>query len=271
MIKTYIISLNNSSHSSNANLINNLIKNKYDPELILGIDGNKLPSSEYYKIIQNYLNYSDQVLSPSEIGCALSHKKTIELAISSNQENCIIFEDDVIITNQGYIEINILLENLPANYDIIHLGGINTKTYYFKKIRGDKILSHPKLFRINNKYLENLHGTVGYLISKNGLLKIKKILESGIYLIDDYKYISKKTNLSIYYSNIVNHPIDINTSIIENGRRIRLERNNFKLKDRLHTRIIKEIKLTIKYKLRNCNFDIFKNIFTKNINISENI
>jgi GR25 family glycosyltransferase involved in LPS biosynthesis len=59
------------------------------------------------------------------LGCAKSHIKTLELFLATPPEiqNCIIFEDDFIFTQEQHIVNNLINDffNLDLNYDILML------------------------------------------------------------------------------------------------------------------------------------------------------
>lgn len=59
------------------------------------VNGRELGLDEYYELAYRAFDAYKQFLSPSEMGCALSHKKALEQFLASDNELGLIFEDDV--------------------------------------------------------------------------------------------------------------------------------------------------------------------------------
>lgn len=65
------------------------------------------------------------VLNMGRIACHMSHIKTLQTFLSSTHHNCLIFEDDLKEPSKSidyFSEIKNIIDNVPADYDIIYLG-----------------------------------------------------------------------------------------------------------------------------------------------------
>jgi GR25 family glycosyltransferase involved in LPS biosynthesis len=108
-------------------------------------------------------------------------------------------EDDILFNPNINKKIKILNNNLPNNYDIIHLGCDGMSCLY------------PKLFKINyNKYFYKnsnlLVGTWCYMISNNGARKILKYYENNnVGHIDRAFTENKNIDLFIFKNPLVKH------------------------------------------------------------------
>ena len=101
-----------------------------------------------------------RVIFDGEIGCALSHINIYHKIVNENIKNCVIIEDDVIISKElidKYLEQS--FNQLPADWDLFYLGY-------------QRMSNRPYS---NNLKVANFHeGTFGYAVSLEGA---KKILE----------------------------------------------------------------------------------------------
>jgi GR25 family glycosyltransferase involved in LPS biosynthesis len=113
----YVIGLN-----ENLKLLNSLKEKGLKVNCIKGIDGNKCDE----KLIKEQIDPLWQNYGPkSAIGCAMSHMKTWMKFLESEEETCIIFEDDVIFDeyeNRFMSEYDKVLKNTPMDFDILYIG-----------------------------------------------------------------------------------------------------------------------------------------------------
>lgn len=115
-------------------------------EIVEAVDGKSLSKEQ---IVQNYDKQSAEKLvrnlSPSEIGCALSHIEAFRRIIKENKR-CLIIEDDIIISKKFINFVNIEIED-PC--DVLFFGATTDnyehtglpKTYKYKNIRYAKNLN----------------------------------------------------------------------------------------------------------------------------------
>ncbi|MBO6556988.1 MAG: glycosyltransferase family 25 protein [Pseudomonadales bacterium] len=95
-MKIFVINLER-DHLRYANINEQLKSLSLDFELITAIDGKALTPGQ---LAEDYdenaaLLRIARKMTPSEIGCALSHLRAYQNLISSNEERCLILEDDV--------------------------------------------------------------------------------------------------------------------------------------------------------------------------------
>ncbi len=108
-IKIYIINLKKDSDRKN-HIINQLEKqNIFDYEIIEAVDGNILTKEELNSKVfkdKKGLNYWNTKMSPSQIGCALSHIKIYKKLLKSENNYCLILEDDAIFNQNLTNDLN---------------------------------------------------------------------------------------------------------------------------------------------------------------------
>ena len=179
MLTSYVISLK--SYEKISPLLNK-IKNEcgLNPVYIEGVNGKKLT---YNQIKENTSSLYEQFGPKSAIGCAMAHIKAWKQFLSTTDEMCIIFEDDVVFEPNFSKKLKVIFDNLPKDFDLSFLGCVYCQSKNNKKI--NKYFSKP-IFA---------SGTHAYIISRKGA-------EILLY------YIDKKINdhidriiMTLYYNN----------------------------------------------------------------------
>jgi len=247
-MNAYIISLYAKESDKNRLLFSILEKNGFKAHLINAINGPLLDAKTYFFLTQKYFKSTKKLLTPSELGCSLSHKIALEEILRAGVSSALVLEDDVILDDAACTELKkIINQNFTAD-GFVHLGGQEGLESNFRNLGGIQVNDHPKVFEVNPDDLCWLHRTVGYLISSKNAEKILNLLNDHPVLIDDFSYIRIKTGISkFYFSKIVGHPSDLFSSTIEEER---ATRSNF-IEDSstgLPKRIMSEIKKTIDYR-----------------------
>ena len=170
-----------------------------DIERFEGVEGAKLnfPSHDIHH-------------NANSIGCTMSHIKVLELALSRNQKEVLILEDDACPCSdlldrfkQGYVE-------LPKNYNICYLGGNNIKP--------------PKYASVNLGITVHTQTTVAYAITaKFAEIILKKLRETVEHAVVDETYFALQRVYTMYifnprlvhqyasYSDILHRYVDYNT------------------------------------------------------------
>ena len=97
------------------------------PERISAIDGKKIDINDkkYEKAIHKIKWWFEKnnLSNVGHFGCYLSHMKTYQTFLESNNEYCLILEDDIeLITDDLKRDILINMNNLPNDWDILLLG-----------------------------------------------------------------------------------------------------------------------------------------------------
>jgi GR25 family glycosyltransferase involved in LPS biosynthesis len=91
-------------------------------------------------------------LSPSMIGCTLSHLNIIKHARDNRFENILIFEDDVAFVDNFSELFDQYIEQVPQDWDMIYLGGSHWGDGWEYRIKGG--------FDMVSKNVARLHETL---------------------------------------------------------------------------------------------------------------
>jgi GR25 family glycosyltransferase involved in LPS biosynthesis len=167
------------------------------------IDGQIISDYDKYKYV------SDAGINETRIGLKLT-KGAIGLAItfynicifcSNNKKDCILFEDDITITNNfisKFKSIQTELNNI--DYDIIYLGYGNT-------------IDKSKLTKVSNNIYKStgqVNGTFGLLLSSKNCNKIIKSIYPLDWQIDTALYMATNINRYIVFPELITSPSSTN-------------------------------------------------------------
>ncbi len=158
--KIYVVNLK-SDIARKKNIINEFKKqNIQNFEIIDAVAGNELNEYELDNLtFKNKKNFNpwNSKMSPSQIGCALSHIKIYKKFINTNFELAFILEDDAVFLDDFGIKIkNLILKNFKYKKQIMLLSEL--KEFY------------PKAIDAKNGYeivnVSNAFFTHGYIINR---------------------------------------------------------------------------------------------------------
>ncbi|MEM4620005.1 MAG: glycosyltransferase family 25 protein [Desulfurococcaceae archaeon] len=91
------------------------------------VDGRKLTAEEYFRLVACSFLKDFLLMTPGEVGCALSHMKAYENLIHSGEEYALILEDDVIGNDKDIEKIHELIPELLNRYGnrfVWYVGGM---------------------------------------------------------------------------------------------------------------------------------------------------
>lgn len=113
--------------------------------------------------IQYFTKRSKANLSSGSIGCAISHMSVWERILNDDSSNLyLIFEDDIVLSNDFSTKLINLLAELPINFDLIYLGGFNNRA------RDIQYFVNNNMFRSYNPR----RGMYGYIINSKSAKKL---------------------------------------------------------------------------------------------------
>jgi glycosyl transferase family 25 len=178
-MNSYIISLNDENEKNSLNLKNEIKQLGINPIWFNGLNGKTIDMEQYKHHFNPFkLNF----LTPSQIGCALSHLYVWKKIAESKDEMAIVFEDDVIFTKDFNEKFKDTINNIPQYFDLLYLGRLdNSNPIFFlltflaglskiNETKVDEYLIHPRC-------AIQAHA---YIISKKGAKKLIKLLNGKI-------------------------------------------------------------------------------------------
>lgn len=207
-MKVYVISLE-SDHARKSKLLKNFPKGFADFHFINAVDGRKLSASDYFNYIKQYLYENNRILTPSEVGCALSHMLAYEKIIETNAP-ALILEDDILGDDNKLKAAKKLLDDIKSN-EIILLGGLTQSK------ETNRVFMHPTeplknsdeiVYKIDPKTITYLGSACCYLI---GVEAAKCILESqkkSLKLADNwYLLTNSQHNITFKFVQLFHHTL----------------------------------------------------------------
>lgn len=177
---------------------------------IFGVDGRLLNAKQYHHL--GIANFKVN-LTPPEVGASLSHLAALRSFIQSDNAYIVTFEDDVTIDWQN---LNKILASLPTlKPDFVHLGGLNG-------LKEEKIFADTGscIQTLSLMQLRSLWRACGYILSRRAAELIIERQETQLVAADSWFVLLRSSNkLRMFMSKCVEHPIILDHSTIEKGRR----------------------------------------------------
>ncbi len=173
----------------------------------LGVNGGNLTAKKYFEL---GVKGRSRPLSPSMVGCTLSHLDALNEFLKSDDNFALILEDDAILPDDFCLEA--LEQDLKkmdlAPQFLFSVGGIQMKEC--RKVRGDiqnfKLLNVPVL-EVSPDFYHRICYTVSYIVDRcmaEALIQYHQKLRAA----DDWRYIPDLyPDSRIYMAFIVDHPV----------------------------------------------------------------
>lgn len=217
--------------------------------------GGKLPAAEYYNYMCKNYNKTQRILSPAEVGCALSHLAICKAA-ANNKASTIIFEDDIIGDDQTLTRALELADYIQP-HQIAIIGGYTVPVdKRFIKYQSNGQIRNNKSDRLADKvdplsYLY-LGGACCYIVGHQAAAIIAKKQQECLHVADAWNYFSEGTAIEFYFTQLFGHPvIDENLDSYLAGERDSLIYiSSYKLALRNFLRMLIKKKNQIKLSLR---------------------
>lgn len=187
----------------------------FDYFAVHGVNGKKLDSLSYF----NYIKKSTRTfLSPSELGCSLSHISAYQDFLNTQYEFLLVLEDDVTFRD---IDFKFDKINLPNDYIdssiLIHLGGqdgLSSRNKLFGSIL-DSSINSRQLWEVSPFSYRWLWRTSGYIINRKMAMGIMLHQKSSMKVADSWRYWIKVLSPKVYYVDLIEHPVDLQLSSIQ--------------------------------------------------------
>jgi len=213
-MKIYLISLEQDIKRRKA-LAQCFPQNYPKMQWIKAINGKELSAKEYFSYVQQFFNIHKKIITPSEVGCTLSHIKALEAFLGTEEEYCLILEDDIFGIDESiqFIE-KIIIENKLDG--VVLCGGqipLQIEKYKLYKHIRESIFIVPKF---SKKFF---FGTCCYIVNKQVAKSIIEYQLNNFTKADCWDEILG-THIDLYYIDVLQHPFEMNKSHIEKERTI---------------------------------------------------
>ncbi|UTC76287.1 glycosyltransferase family 25 protein [Treponema sp. OMZ 792] len=215
-MRVFIVNLKEST-DRRQHMIEEMKKTNLQYEFFDAVNGKDIKNIEEVYDKESAIKEYGRELKLGEIGCAMSHLLIFKKMIEEDIEQALIFEDDIIISNDFNKVFSEILK--LDNNGIILLGQSDKKLK--TKIYFQNIAQHYKLKKIFNSG----YGTYGYIICKKTAEKIYTQSFPIIRPIDQWGKWWKIINISVVIPNVINCQDEIASIIDKTENRARNFRN----------------------------------------------
>lgn len=187
--------------------------------IIEGTKGIELDAGAYFRQTQFWRLRTGHQMTPSELGCTLSHQKALRLATHTDAEAHLFLEDDFEATDEALHWIFNTGKFLPSG-TLLHLGGQEGLQRQYRFARAHRADAMKEVAELDVNDLKFIKRTVAYMVDAETARKIADLVEDGAYLIDDFQftYLGGAIN-RLWFRWVVSHPLELNESEIEGERR----------------------------------------------------
>lgn len=173
----------------------------------VGVKGGELTAKQYFDL---GVKGRSRPLSPSMVGCTLSHIEALKAFLHSDDEFALVLEDDAILPDDfdtALLEQELKQVQLAPQF-LFSLGGIQMKEC--RKVRGDIksfTLHRAPVLEVNPDFYHRICYTVSYIVDRamaKALIQYHQKLRAA----DDWRYIPDLyPDSRIYMAFIVDHPV----------------------------------------------------------------
>lgn len=213
----YLISLK-SEEERRSTLARNFIETYTKINLVDAVDGRNLTAREYFNILNSRKKGEINFLTPSEVGCTLSHELALSKFLETEKRFALILEDDVIGNDDDIKDILGLTKYLGDN-SILICGG-QPNAHLIKKLLIGKLIADD-IYQVASSSLPYLSRTCCYLVDRIAAKAMIESYQMKIKVADSWWEISNESNVIIYFTDKLGHPDDLAFSTIESERQIK--------------------------------------------------
>ncbi|BCU63778.1 hypothetical protein F941_02841 [Acinetobacter bouvetii DSM 14964 = CIP 107468] len=176
------------------------------PYTKVGVKGGDIPVKQYFEMA---VKGRSEPLSPSELGCSMSHMAALKAFLETTDEYAFILEDDALIPHDltfGQLEQELKKSSLPNNL-LLSLGGIQMKESL--KVRGkirDQKLFNQNVLEVTPHYFHRVCAAFAYIVDRKMAETLLKY-NARIRKADDWGYLYDfDPTTHILMTHIVDHP-----------------------------------------------------------------
>jgi GR25 family glycosyltransferase involved in LPS biosynthesis len=153
------------------NIRDNILNIIPECEIIAATDGRSVNIFDVDSLISTNPSYR---LNPFVIACHLSHLEVLRLIVERRLPSAVVFEDDVKVVPDFRNRLDLLLDELPDDYEYIYL-------YTHPKYRLEDDTPFLILEKTHIRKYSYTYGTLACLVSFNGAKTLVNYLSQRIY------------------------------------------------------------------------------------------
>ncbi len=219
-LRVYLITLKSSDSELIQTASNRLTAHGFGVAVINGINGGEISARDYFELTNFWRARTGYLMTPGELGCALSHKKALQIAASHADSWHLILEDDFIVSDAALAWIAKIHQQVKSG-TLLHLGGQEGLKRFYRYVRAKPLNDSSGMAKISPKDLEFLARAVAYVVDSATAAALKDLLDRGPYIVDNFAYaVGQRAIKQVWFRWVVSHPVDLTASAIENERRL---------------------------------------------------
>jgi glycosyl transferase, family 25 len=209
---------------------------KYFEDMIYidGVYGNELSVDQYFRSVLEYNKKHGRLITPGELGASLSHIKTLENFLKSDNDFALIIEDDIDGNDLGLEKIFKFSETLTEN-DILLCGGQTANG--ISDFQLGKKRKNSEIYEISKFSYAYVYGACCYLISKKAARYILNKQNEYLKLADNWDIFLNESEMNLLYVDVLNHTDDRSDSHLQKERNLIFAAENLSFLDRIYTGI----------------------------------
>lgn len=184
-------------------------------EWIHAKNGKDMLAKDYFFYANQFYEYNRKLITPSEVGCTLSHIQAYKEFLKTDEEYCLIIEDDIIGNDDDIKNIENIIKNEKPNGLVLFGGQEGVPSDYWNYILAIKTKS---LYCISNFSKKFLFGAYCYTINRNVAKELIDMHEKDFQFADNWGSLLKENKM--YYISLIEHPKDFSNSNIEKERHL---------------------------------------------------
>ena len=205
-------------------------KNYGEFKLVEATDGRAMSAKEYYGYALPGLEAYGRLLSPSEVGCSLSHARAYEEFLKSDASFALILEDDVIGDESGIKKAFETAAKMDEGSALIcgAQDGLEGRFSAFGKKLEDNF------WLVSKRSYGTIYRAAAYVLDRRAAEKILQTHKKALCVADFWQILLLKNGLKMYFSDIFAHPTDLADSNIQ-AERVQRARDKASFKTRLNS------------------------------------
>lgn len=195
-------------------------------EIVNAVDGRAMNARAYFQLVAPLYRSKGALLSPAEVGCALSHLDAYRRFLSTDEEMALILEDDVEGRDEDISRIRRVAGQLDNDF-LLCCGaqdGLRSRRWLLGKQRNSSELG---VFTVNGHSYRQMWRTACYVLSRGMAADLLARQSAMLHKADDWASLLRASKGEVLFCDVLSHPSQHFGSSIEAERTL-LTRSSFK-------------------------------------------